>query len=330
MNKGKMYFIAYAMVIIFLNLVAVKAMEKGQNCESETSFSPYHQKAHFKENKMKLIVLVDNNTLIDRYFFAEPGISLFIEQGGKRILFDVGYSDIFLKNAQKMNIDLRVLDYVVLSHGHLDHTWGLDPLIRLYTESNIEGIPHKSPTILAHPLTFFSKTADDIKEIGSLISQDKLSKHFIIKLSENPIWLTERILFLGQIERKNDFECKKPIGSIIKPDGEEPDYLYDDTALVYKSSQGLVIITGCSHSGICNIVEQAKKLCKEERVIDIVGGLHLLNPSEEQMQGTLEYMKKLNPNQMHACHCTDLNSKIALSKVVNLKEVGVGMVLEYE
>ena len=278
---------------------------------------------------MKLTILVDNNTLIDRYFLAEPGISLYIEQEGKRILLDAGYSDVFIKNAQKMNIDLRTLDYVVLSHGHLDHTWGLDPLVRLYTESNIEGIPHKRPAVLAHPLAFFSKIMGDGNEIGSLISQDKLSKCFAIKLSKDPIWLTERVLFLGQIERKNDFEGKKPIGSIMKPDGEEPDYLYDDTALVYKSPQGLVIITGCSHSGICNIVEQAKKLCKEERIIDIIGGLHLLDPSKEQLQGTLEYMKKLNPKQMHACHCTDLNSKIALSKIVNLKETGVGLVLEY-
>jgi len=278
---------------------------------------------------MRLTVLVDNNTLIDRYFLAEPGVSFYIEQGGKRILLDVGYSDIFLKNAQKMNIDLRTLDYVVLSHGHLDHTWGLDPLIRLYTESQIEGIPHKKPTVLAHPLAFFSKKLDDM-EIGSLVSRDKLSQNFPVKLSKDPLWLTERILFLGEIERKNDFEGKNPIGSIMKPEGEETDYLYDDTALAYKSSQGLVIITGCSHSGICNIVEQAKKLCMEERVIDIVGGLHLLDPSKEQLQGTLEYMKNLNPKQMHPCHCTDLNSKIALSKVVDLKEVGVGLVLEYE
>jgi len=278
---------------------------------------------------MRLTVLVDNNTLIDRYFFAEPGISLYIEQGGKRLLLDVGYSDIFIKNAQKMNIDLRTLDYVVLSHGHQDHTWGLDPLVRLYTESQIEGIPHKRPKVLAHPEAFFSKIIDDM-EIGSLLSRDKLSKNLPVELSKDPLWLTEKILFLGEIERKNDFEGKKPIGSIIKPEGKEPDYLYDDTALAYKSPQGLVIITGCSHSGICNIVEQAKKLCKEERVIDIVGGLHLLEPSKEQLQGTLEYMKKLNPKQMHACHCTDLNSKIALSKVVNLKEVGVGLVLEYE
>ncbi len=328
-NKKKVSFIAFAMIIVSLNIFAVESIDKEEMNNLGASLSSDHNKANPKESKMKLTVLVDNNTLIDRYFLAEPGVSLFIEQGGKRILLDVGYSEIFIKNAQKMNIDLRTLDYVVLSHGHLDHTWGLDPLVRLYTESQIESIPHKKPTILAHPLAFFSKIIDDM-EIGSLISRDKLSKNFPVKLSKDPIWLTERILFLGEIERKNDFEGKKSIGSIMKPEGEEPDYLYDDTALVYKSPHGLVIITGCSHSGICNIVEQAKALCKEERVIDIVGGLHLLDPPKEQLQGTLEYMKKLNPKQMHACHCTDLNSKIALSKVVNLEEVGVGLMLEYE
>jgi len=309
----RIFFLAYVMIMLAFNLFAFGPSEIGR-----------------KESKMKLTVLVDNNTLIDRYFLAEPGISLLIEQGGKRILLDVGYSDIFLTNAQKMNINLRALDYVVLSHGHVDHTGGLDPLIKLYTESKIEGIPHEKLTILAHPLAFFSKAVEDLEEIGSLISREKLSRHFTMQLSKEPFWLTERLLFLGEIERNNDFEAKKPIGSIIRPEGEEPDYLYDDTALAYKSAEGLVIITGCSHSGICNIIEQAKRLCKEERVLDIVGGLHLLDPPKEQLQGTLEYLRTLSPKQMHACHCTDLNSKIALSKVVNLKEVGVGLVLEYE
>jgi len=65
------------------------------------------------------------------------------------------------------------------------------------------------------------------------------------------------------------------------------------------------------------------------RVIDIIGGFHLLNPSAEQLQGTLAYMESLRPGSVHACHCTDLNSRIALSNVVDLKEVGVGLTLEY-
>ena len=82
---------------------------------------------------MKLTVLMDNNTLIDRYFLAEPGVSYLVEVDGKRILFDVGYSDAFITNARKLAIDLLDVDFVVLSHAHLDHTWGLIPLIRLYT-----------------------------------------------------------------------------------------------------------------------------------------------------------------------------------------------------
>lgn len=279
---------------------------------------------------MKLTVLIDNNTLIDRYFYGEPGVSYFIDDEDKRILFDVGYSDAFIRNAQKMNTDLQELDFLALSHGHLDHTWGLDPLIRLYTEAVLENRPHKKPTLVAHPLTFLTRTVNGLGEIGSIISEEKLSKHFKLKLSKDPVWLTENMVFLGEIERKNDFEAKSPIGKIVKPNFEKDDNLMDDSALVYKSSRGLVIITSCSHAGICNIVEYAKKICEDDRIIDIVGGFHLLNPSEVQLQGTLQYMKQLRPKEVHACHCTDLDSKIALAQVANLKEVGVGLKLEYE
>ena len=71
--------------------------------------------------------------MIDRYFLGEPGVSYLIQDEGREILFDVGYSDVFIKNAQKMNIHLRNLNFIVLSHGHLDHTWGLVTLIKLYT-----------------------------------------------------------------------------------------------------------------------------------------------------------------------------------------------------
>jgi 7,8-dihydropterin-6-yl-methyl-4-(beta-D-ribofuranosyl)aminobenzene 5'-phosphate synthase len=278
---------------------------------------------------VKLTVLIDNNTLIDRYFYGEPAVSYFIEDGNIKVLLDVGYSDAFIKNAQKMKIDLLDVDFVVLSHGHLDHTWGLVPLIQLYTEAELEKIRYKKPTLVTHPLTFSTRTIKGLNEIGSIISEEKVANHFKLELSKDPVWLTERLVFLGQIARTNEFEAKRPIGKILGT-GLEDDYLIDDSAIAYKSQRGLVIITGCSHAGICNIIEHAKKFCEEERIIDIIGGFHLLNPSDEQLQGTLEYLKKLKPDNVHACHCTDLRSKIALSKVVNLNEVGVGLSLEYE
>lgn len=278
---------------------------------------------------MKLTVLIDNNTLIDRYFLGEPGVSYLIQDSNIQILFDVGYSDAFIQNANKMNIKLLNTDFVVLSHGHLDHTWGLVPLIKLYTETHIEKLKCQKAVFVAHPLIFNTKSMADINEIGSIISKEKLSKHFSLKLSKNPFWLTKKLVFLGEIERSNDFENKEPLGKVHN-DNIEDDYLLDDSALAYKSSSGLVIITGCSHSGICNIIEYAKKVCKEDKVIDVIGGFHLLKPSDKQLNGTLTYFQKLKSKELHACHCVDLNSKIALSKVGNLKEVGVGLSLDYK
>ena len=276
---------------------------------------------------MKLTVLVDNNTLIDRYFLAEPGLCFHIQDGSVNLLLDVGYSDIFLRNAHKMNLSLANLDYLVLSHSHLDHTWGLEPLIRYYTERKIEKIPHRVPVLMGHNELFKTVTAPDIPEIGCLLPKEKLRRHFELSLERKPQWINENLVFLGEIPRLNSFEGTHTFGR--KEGASEDDPVPEDSALVYKSPGGLVIITGCSHSGICNIVEYAKEICCEERVFDIIGGFHLLSPSEKQIQGTTDYFRQLKPHVIHPCHCTDLSSKIKLASVTALEEVGVGLILDY-
>lgn len=276
---------------------------------------------------MKLTVVVDNNTLIDRYFLAEPGLCFHIYHEGINLLFDVGYSDVFIGNAQKMQLSLLNLDFLALSHGHLDHTWGLEPLIKYYTECTIEGRPHSKPVILGHPKTLASVSALDLPEFGPLISENRLKKHFELQLSRTVQWITDDLVFLGEIPRNNTFEGQISFGT---KEGETTDDLVpEDSALVYKSQKGLVIVTGCSHSGICNIIEYAKEICAEERIFDIVGGLHLQNPTTTQMNGTVEYFRKLGLDSIHACHCTDLQSKINLATVTTVREVGVGLVLDY-
>ena len=278
---------------------------------------------------MKLTVLIDNNTLIDRYFYGEPGVSYLIEEENIKLLFDVGYSAAFIQNANKLNKSLMDINYIVISHGHQDHTWGLDPLIRLYGEAGAENITHFKPTMIAHPLAFAPKDHPELGEIGSIITLDKLSKHFKVQLTKEPLWLNENLVFLGEIARTNDFENKSPIGTIEWQGRRLDDYLLDDSALAYKTEEGLIIITGCSHSGICNIVEYAKKVCGDQRVLEIIGGFHLLNPPEALLKKTVDYLKQIGVKSLYACHCTDLRSKIELAQVANLKEVGVGLVLEY-
>ena len=318
-------------------------------------------------NGVKLTVLVDNNTLtqIDADFRGEPGLSFYIECDNKKILFDTGYSDLFIENAHKMDITLKDIDYIVLSHGHLDHTWGLVSLIQLYTTWVMQGLTVKRPILVSHPdvflpkivkgggtpnpftvslMPFFrgfiskvcrkNKVSEGIGkkswQIGSLLSKDEISRRMDVRLSKSPVWITKKLVYLGEIEKSNDFEGLKSIGKVKKDGVWTEDYILDDSALAYKSKDGLVIITGCSHPGICNIIEYAKKICNETRIIDIVGGFHLQNPPEKQLKGTLDYLEKLNPPVVHACHCTDLKSKIALSKVVKIEEVGVGLKLQYK
>lgn len=269
---------------------------------------------------MKLTILVDNNVLQGKNYLGEHGLSFYIEADDKKILFDTGYSDVFLKNAHRMGINLLDLDYIVLSHGHYDHTWGLSHYLPFYTSALKQGKNIKKPTILTHPATFNEKFDAKHGEIGCLTTKEKLSKNFDVKLSKEPVWITKNLVFLGEIPRNNDFEGKEPIGN---------DYITEDSALAYKTDSGIVAITGCSHSGICNIVEYAKTVCDNSTIIDIIGGFHLVNASHEKISKTADYLSKLHTKGIHPCHCTDFPSKITLSKSIKLESAGVGLIIEY-
>ncbi|MCP3891819.1 MAG: MBL fold metallo-hydrolase [Desulfobulbaceae bacterium] len=276
---------------------------------------------------MNLKVLVDNNTLVDRYFLAEPALSFYLNDEGHEVLFDLGYSDIFIQNAEKMGLDLLQVSDIVISHGHLDHTWGLEPFARRLNEAHFEKRLCSRPRLVAHPQAFTSVIADGSNEFGSLMSAEKLTKHFTLELKRDPVAITPRLTWLGEIPRVFDFENLQSFG---QKDGESiVDMVPDDSALVFSAAKGLVVITGCSHAGICNIVEHAKNVCGQERIIDIIGGLHLMNPSSRQLEGTLDYLGQLELDHLYACHCTDLQSKIALAGVTNVEEVGVGLELTW-
>lgn len=274
--------------------------------------------------KMKLTVLVDNNTLIDQYYLGEPAVSYWIRADEKNILFDVGYSDVFIKNAEALDINLKKADYLVLSHGHLDHTWGLEPYIDLLGDRS------KNIRLVAHPDTFDRKLLEGFGDIGTRKRKKEIAKYFDLNLSKEPVWLTDNLCFLGEIPRKNDFEAKNPIGVVVKEGTESPDYIIDDSALAYKSRDGLVVITGCSHSGVCNIIEHAREVCKQEKIRDIIGGLHLYEAEEEVLDKTVRYLESCGVEDMHPCHCTGLRGKLALGRIFPIKEVGSGLVLGYE
>ncbi|WP_196593127.1 MBL fold metallo-hydrolase [Pectinatus sottacetonis] len=273
---------------------------------------------------MNLRVLVDNNTIIDQYFLGEPGVSYYIEADGKKILFDVGYSDVFMKNAAKMKIDLTRINAVVFSHGHNDHTGGVK-----YFISSIAKKFKQEVRLIAHCGVFEDKYEKD-ESIGSCLKAHDLEKYFTLSLKKGPQYITKNLLFLGEIERINNFENSIPIGVVQSDNGMKPDFVMDDSALVYMTDKGMIIITGCSHSGICNIITYAKKICHEKRIRAIIGGLHLLDAPKELLKHTITFIKENNVLEVYPCHCTDLAAKIALAEDLTIKDIGVNSMISYE
>lgn len=162
---------------------------------------------------MQLTVLVDNNTLIDRYLVGEPGVSYLIEHDGQKILFDTGYSDVFLQNAQTLQIDLTTIDSIVLSHGHNDHTWGLNHLTQHYDRLNFT--PERKINLVCHPDALNPKYFD-AKSIGiNYIYRGRLIQrpHLLIRIepftqrSQPGIWLLAADF--GEDRRQHQFSFMK-------------------------------------------------------------------------------------------------------------------------
>lgn len=264
---------------------------------------------------MKLTVLVDNNTLIDQYYLGEPGVSYYIEDEDSTLLFDTGYSDIFIKNAALLDIDLAKVQNIVISHGHDDHTRGLH---YLHSQNALT-----DATIVAHPQTFMPKFSDDLF-VGCPLTESQLREKYALNLSKEPVKVSKNCTFLGEIPQYTSFESRKSRGYFENGLTRCDDILLDDSALVYSGAEGLFIITGCSHSGIGNIIAHAQSVCNDNRIVGVIGGFHLLEVSEQLIQ-TIQYFKNLGISRLYPCHCVSFAAKAEIHKHIPIQEVGVGM-----
>lgn len=269
---------------------------------------------------MKLHILMDNHTEIDVYYLGEPAVSYWMETEGKCFLFDTGYSDAFLQNAAGMGIAAEQTEAVLLSHSHNDHTGGLVHLMQ-------RDFP-KKPQLIAHPDALLPHEWNGM-DIGSPVSAADLAEKFTLRLQKDPLWLTERLVWLGEIPHTVPFEPAYVIGTVEKDGEKQADRIADDTALAYLGEDGLVIITGCSHAGICNIIAYAKKITGVERIQAVLGGFHLFDV-DERTQKTIAYLQKENIPELYPCHCTSFRVRAALHEKSTVTEVAVGTVLEWK
>ena len=259
---------------------------------------------------MKLSVLTEN--VASGYFTAEFGLSYFIEYDDISILFDTGHSDVFLQNANRLNINIDKVKTVVLSHGHWDHGNGLKYI--------------KDKKLICHPNVFTKRfgRGGNIHN-GLELSYDELNERFKIITSKEPYHISKNMIFLGEIPRLNSFESQTT--PFVDENGND-DFIRDDSALAIIKNGELIVVSGCSHSGICNIVEYAKNVTGLDKIKVVIGGFHLaLN--NEQTKRTIDYFKKQKVENLLPSHCTKLPALCAFNDEFKINQVTTGMVFNF-
>jgi len=258
---------------------------------------------------MKLTVLTENAA--SGYFAAEHGLSYFIEHDTD-LLFDTGHSDIFIRNAAQLKIDLDKVEMVVLSHGHWDHGNGLKYM--------------NNKKLICHPDVFMKRyNRNDTADVGLELNRGQLASRFDILETRTPYHISEKIIFLGEIPRLNNFESQQT--RFVDAQGKD-DFVPDDSALAVIDGKELLIVTGCSHAGICNIVEYAKEVSGLQKVKAVIGGFHL-NGNDKQTQETINYFRENKVQRILPSHCTQLAALADFYQAFKIEHVKAGMVFTF-
>ncbi len=262
-----------------------------------------------QNNTVKITFLMDNKAGPE--CVSEHGLSILIE-AEKFILFDAGQSNNFKVNSKAIGLDLNGLDTAVLSHGHYDHGNGF---------VHIPGLK-----LICHPECFTRRYREKKSSyIGLQFDQDFAKEKFDLVLSSAPYKVSDKVTFLGEIPRLNSFEAKDT--SFFKENGD-PDFVIDDSGLVVDTSKGLIIIVGCGHAGICNIIEYAKKLSGKDKIVAVIGGFHLKTESS-LIEPTIDYLKRQNIGVLIPCHCVDEPVIAQMKKCLNVETIFSGKKLEF-
>ncbi len=280
-------------------------------------------------DRIEIVSLIDNyvdillrsNDMVTRPFLrdgdeisrdtiiAEHGLSLLVnvksEEESYSILFDTGHTEIGVPhNLKKLNIDIGNIEAIVLSHGHLDHTGALYPIIKSLS---------KSITLIVHPGAFYFPRFIEWPDgridrfPKTLVREDLINLGVKILESKSPTFIAnDMILVTGEIERKTSFEKGFPFAKIIQDGKLVQDPILDDQSLIINlKGKGLVVISGCAHSGIVNTLLYAKKITGIENIHAVIGGFHLTGKIFEPIiDDTIKSIKQLNPNIIIPMHCT--------------------------
>lgn len=259
---------------------------------------------------LQITTLIENMQDDAGELVCEHGLSLYIEFEGKKILFDTGQTGAFLQNAGKLGKSVETVDYIILSHGHYDHSGGVPTLV--------EELETSIPVYIGEE--FFHKKYKHLSDgtyryNGNPFTQADLPTEKLVlhKITEGITYLEENIMLFKNFKRFTNFEKPNP-KFVVKRDkslaiettgtlGYEQDDFRDELALGLCTPKGLVLVVGCSHVGIVNILRTVTERTGLS-VYSVLGGTHLVEADEERLDKTMEALRACGLSQIAVSHCT--------------------------
>lgn len=252
---------------------------------------------------MKIKTLVENLTN-QQGIFAEHGLSIYIETDHQKILFDTGQSGLFLQNAEKMGIDIKDIDLLVLSHGHYDHTGGLYPFLEV----------NQKAKVYAKRGIFEAKHNSNKRFIGTERIESILNNRMVFVDAETQI--ADNVFIMPNIKIYHPIDTHFNNLYLQTENGLVSDDFNDELFIAIKQNEMINIVTACSHRGITNICKTATNFF--QLPVDLIlGGFHTKNCTEEQYLHIKEYLKELHPHSIGVCHCTGVEKYASLSHDLN-------------
>lgn len=257
---------------------------------------------------MKIKTLIENTSCGDMWE-KEHGLSLYLETDMHKLLFDTGKSGLFLTNAARMELDISQIDTVIISHGHYDHGGGLPAFLK----RNERAFVYLSEKALEPH--FGKRENNNIEYIGM---DETLWENSRIRLVSGTTVIDRELTIFSEVTGK-EFVSEANAVLLERENGNyiQDRFLHEQNLIVKKSSGCKILISGCSHNGIVNIIERFIQL--EGQAPDVViGGFHLMEPSSgkaiprQQVEAVadrlLSYKGRMGETSYYTCHCTGLEA----------------------